>query len=132
LKRHGLSTRKARLGLVAGYQAPPEPMRPGPEEPRDIEAERPGDLVQMDCFCIGRSSGTKGTLWQYTAIDVASSYVLAELDATVKNPSAKWTTELARRVALDPSGVRSRQVDRGANDHSALVRILSGRVHSDP
>jgi hypothetical protein len=23
--------------------------------------ERPGDIVQMDCFCIGRLSGTKGT-----------------------------------------------------------------------
>jgi transposase InsO family protein len=101
LRRHGLSTRKARLGLVAGYQASPEPVRPEPQAPRHIVAEHPGDLVQMDCFCIGRLSGTKGILWQYTAIDVASSYVWAELHATAKNPSAKWTSELARRVAWD-------------------------------
>jgi transposase InsO family protein len=101
LRRHGLSTRKARLGLVAGYAATEEPRPQRVEEPRHIVAERPGDLVQMDCFCIGRLSGTKGTLWQYTAIDVASSYLWAELHATAKNPSAKWTSELARRVASD-------------------------------
>lgn len=103
LRRHGLSTRKARLGLVAGYQAPPEPQRDEPEPPRHIRADLPGDLVQMDCFCIGRLSGTKGTVWQYTAIDVASSYLWAELHATPKNPSAKWTSELAQRVARDLS-----------------------------
>jgi len=27
----------------------------------------------MDCLHIGRLSGTKGRVWQYTAIDVASS-----------------------------------------------------------
>ena len=25
----------------------------------------------MDCFCIGRLAGTKGVVWQYTAIDAA-------------------------------------------------------------
>lgn len=101
LKRHGLSTRKARLGLIAGYAAAEEPRPVRVEEPRHIEADHPGELVQMDCFCIGRLSGTKGTLWQYTAIDVASSYLWAELHATAKNPSAKWTSELARHVAYD-------------------------------
>ena len=40
-------------------------------------------------------------MWQYTAIDVASSYTWAELHATARNPLAKWTSELARRVAKD-------------------------------
>jgi transposase len=30
LRRHGLSTRAKRYGLVAGYAAPPEPQRPAP------------------------------------------------------------------------------------------------------
>jgi transposase InsO family protein len=103
LRRHGLSTRRARLGLVAGYQAPAEPSpRPKPPQ-RHIEADHPGQLVQVDCFHIGRLTGTKGTVWQYTAIDVASSYLWAELHATAKNPSAKWTSELARHVAHDLS-----------------------------
>ena len=101
LRRHGLNTRAARLALVAGYAAPPEPLRPEPAPERHLEVERPGQLVQMDCFCIGRLSGTKGTVWQYTAIDVASSYTWAELHASTRNPLARWTSELARRVARD-------------------------------
>jgi hypothetical protein len=33
--------------------------------PLHLEAEQPGDLVQVDCFHIGRLSGTKGRVWQY-------------------------------------------------------------------
>jgi hypothetical protein len=52
----------------------------------------------MDCFFIGRLSGAKGAVWQYTANDVASAYCWAELHLTPRNPSARWTSELARRV----------------------------------
>ncbi len=55
----------------------------------------------MDCFYIGRLSGIKGAAWQYTAIDVASSYTWAEIHVTPKNPSARCTSALARRVAQD-------------------------------
>jgi transposase InsO family protein len=55
----------------------------------------------MDCFCIGRLSGTKGTVWQYTAIDVASAHVWAELHVTPRNPLDRWTSALAHRVAQD-------------------------------
>jgi len=51
------------------------------------------DLVAVDCFCIGRLSGTKGTVWQYTAIDVASAYTWATLQVTRRNPSATWTSD---------------------------------------
>lgn len=101
LRRHGLSTRAKRLALVAGYAAPPEPERPEPAPERHIEAQRPGQVVQMDCFYVGRLSDTKGTVWQYTAIDVASSYLWADLHVTHKNPSSRWTSRLAQRVAKD-------------------------------
>jgi transposase InsO family protein len=101
LCRHGLNTRAKRLGLVAGYAAPPEPgPRPG-REPRHLEVERPGELVQMDCFQIGRLAGTQGVVWQYTAIDVGSAWAWAELHVTPRNPSARYTSRLARRVARD-------------------------------
>ena len=74
LRRHGLNTRRKRLSLVAGYAAPPEPAPREPEPERHLEAKQPGALVQFDCFHVGRLSGTKGTVWQYTAIDVASAY----------------------------------------------------------
>ena len=55
--------------------------------------------MQFDCFHVGRLSGTKGTVWQYTAIDVASAYTWAELHVTPRNPSAKWTYSPAAREA---------------------------------
>jgi len=103
LRRHGLNTRAKRLGLVAGYAAPPEPTRPQPPPERHLEVTTPGELVQFDCFHVGRLSGTRGTVWQYTAIDVASAYTWAELHVTPRNPSAKWTSLLARRVASELS-----------------------------
>lgn len=101
LRRHGLSTRAKRLGLVAGYAAPPLPERPEPSPMPHLEVDHPGELLQLDCFCIGRLTGSTGTVWQYTAIDVASAYVWAELHLTPRNPSARWTSALARRVAQD-------------------------------
>src|SRR5438034_11060990 len=52
LTRHGLGTRAKSLSLVAGYPAPYEPPRE-PEPERHVEADRPGELVGMDCFYVG-------------------------------------------------------------------------------
>ena len=91
-----------RLALVAGYAAPPEPDRDVDEQPeRHIDAKAPGDVVQFDCFQIGRLKGTSGVAWQYTAIDVASCHTWAEIWVTPRNPSPRWTSVLARRVAAD-------------------------------
>src|SRR5207244_7093210 len=60
LRRHGLGTRQLRLSLIAGYRAPAEPEPRLPPPALHLDAERPGDLVQLDCFYIGRLSGTKG------------------------------------------------------------------------
>lgn len=102
LRRHGLNTRAKRLGLIAGYAAAYEPPRdPGPE--RHIDVSRPGELVGIDCFFVGRLQGIKGSIWQLTAIDVASSFAWAELvickEGNPSNPNAKQTSKLARRVA---------------------------------
>jgi len=101
LRRHGLNTRARRLALVAGYAAPPELPEPRPQPERQIAVSAPGELVQMDCFCIGRLTGTKGTVWQYTAIDAYSSYLWAELHTSPRNPVARYTSQLAERVAHD-------------------------------
>jgi transposase InsO family protein len=101
LHRHGLSRRVSRLSLVAGYAARPEPEGRAPEPERHIEVDHPGELVGFDCFHVGRLSGTSGRVWQYTAIDLATSYTWAELHTTPLNPSARNTSRLARRVAAD-------------------------------
>jgi transposase InsO family protein len=100
LRRHRIHTRALRNGLLAGYASPPEPARE-PEPERHIAVSRPGELVQMDCFCIGRLAGTKGVVWQYTAIDAASSFCWAELHVTPRNPDVRFASKLAHRVAHD-------------------------------
>jgi transposase InsO family protein len=103
LKRHGLNTRTKRLSLVAGYAAPPQPPRPLPPEPH-ITTRRPGELVGIDCFFVGRLRGTHGAVWQITAIDTYSSYAWADLVVSkVAQPTAEHTSRLARRVAQDLS-----------------------------
>lgn len=137
LRRHGLGTRAKRLGLVAGYAAPPEPARPQPPVERHLLVDHPGELVQLDCFCIGRLSGSRGTVWQYTAIDVGSAFTWAELHATPRNPSARHTSRLARRVAGDLAerGWRLERVltDNGSEFRSQTFRDTIrelGAVHS--
>ena len=135
LRRHGLSTRPRRFVLVAGHRAPYEPPRePAPE--RHIDVERPGELVGMDCFFVGRLRGTKGAVWQLTAIDVRSSFAWAELVTCPSGqPTGQQTSKLARRVARDLSqaGWRLERVvtDNGgefrSGDFPAALRGLQTR-----
>ena len=62
-------------------------------------------------------SGTKGTVWQYTAIDVAS----ATLQVTRRNPSAHWTSQLARTVAADLAA-RGWKLERVMSDNASEFR----------
>ncbi len=121
LRRHGLSTRAKRLGLVAGYAAPPEPERREPAPERHLDVDHPGQLVQMDCFHVGRLTGVKGTVWQYTAIDVASAHVWAELYVTPRNPSARFTSILAKKVAQDLAA-RGWQLEAVMSDNASEFR----------
>ena len=55
-------------------------------------------------------------IWQYTAIDVASSYTWAQIHATPRNPGGKFTSALARRVAADLS-TRGWRLETAMTDH---------------
>lgn len=116
LRAHHLNTRALRYRMIAVTQglaigeATALGLEGGRSKPKVgvLHASKPGDLVQLDCFQIGRlkaarlgSSKTPGMVWQYTAIDVASSFTWAELHTTAHNPSAIHTTALAMRVAED-------------------------------
>ena len=133
--RHGLNTRAKRLSLVAGYAAPYEPPRePSPE--RHIEAERPGELVGIDCFFVGRLQGTKGAVWQLTAIDVASSFAWAELVTCPQgNPTGAQTSKLARRVSAElkpPAGGSSGCSRTTAASSAAHFRQTLDRARRPP
>jgi transposase InsO family protein len=101
LCRVGLNTRGKRLALIARHRDPYEraPSPPPPE--RHIEASEPGELIQTDCFFIGRLSGSKGAVWQYTAIDVASGFTWAELHASERNPRSRHCQALLHRLAKE-------------------------------
>lgn len=122
LCRFGLNTRSKRLALIARHADPYE-RKPDVEPPeRHIDASEPGEKVQMDCFYVGRLSGTKGTVWQYTAADVASGFAWAFLAASERNPRARWTAELVHLVArqLKAAGWRLGEVttDNGSEFRS--------------
>ena len=101
LRRVGLNTRSKRLALVARHRDPYERRPAEPPKELHIDASEPGEKVQLDCFYVGRLSGTMGTVWQYTAIDVASAYAWAELRTSERNPRARHTRELLHRVARE-------------------------------
>ena len=147
LCRHGLNTRHKRLALVAGYRAPYEPPRPSGPEPQ-VQTTRPGELVGIDCFYVGRLHGTAGTVWQVTAIDTFSSYAWVDLVvARNEGVGAQHTSRLAQRVAaeLKAAGWRLERVlsDNGNEFRSARfgetlaqlgarqTRIRSGRPQTN-
>jgi transposase InsO family protein len=118
LLRHGLNTRAKRLALVAGYRAPFEPPREPALEPH-IDVDHPGELVGIDCFFVGRLHGTKGPVWQITAIDCYSSYAWADLVVvTGQAPSIEQTSALARRVARELQAA-GWQLERVLSDNGA-------------
>ena len=126
LCRVGLTTRTKRRALIARHQDRYERRPPEPPPERHIDASEPGEKVQLDCFFIGRLSGTKGTVWQYSAIDVASAYAWAELRTSERNPRARHTRELLHRVAreLAQAGWKLREVttDNGSEFRSRQFR----------
>jgi hypothetical protein len=134
LRRHGLSTRAKRLSLIAGYRAPYEPPRTTPPEPH-ITTTQPGGLVGIDCFYVGRLHGTKGAVWQLTAIDTYSSFAWAELvRCDGPGPDQAQTSRFAQRVArtLRHAGWRLERVltDNGGefqSDFRAAIEALGAR-----
>lgn len=111
LVKHRLNTRRLRYGLLAQHREPSSITVAETPVPKmgHLEADVPGDLVQMDCLHIGsfkesrrgRDKDQKGQIWQYTAIDVASSYTWATIEMTPHNPDPVITSRLAHQVAAD-------------------------------
>ena len=147
LKRFNLNTRNKRLALIARHADPYERKPERAPKELHIDASEPGEKVQMDCFYVGRLSGAKGVIWQYTAIDVASAYTWALLRSSERNPSARYTAELCHLVAreLKAAGWRLKEVttDNGSEfrarefgealgaHRASQRRIKAGRANSN-
>jgi len=110
-------------GALGWWPATPPHRRrntlPPPE--RHLDVDHPGQLVQLDCFCIGRLAATTGTVWQDTAIDVASAYTWAARQVTRRNPAATWTSALARQVAADLAA-RGWRLEQVMSDNASEFR----------
>jgi transposase InsO family protein len=101
---------------------------------RHIEAERPGDLVCLDGFYIGKLKGV-GRVWQLTACDAAASYGIAQVirGAPRAPQAAAFLTE--RVLPVYPRaghGVRAVLTDggrewRGAFDAACRVAGIAHR-----
>ena len=134
-RRHGLSRRVSRLSLVAGYAAPPgarAPVRPSPSA--TSRSTIPGELVGFDCFHVGRLSGTSGRVWQYTAIDLATSLCLGRAAHDAAEPRRAATrARLARRVAADLArhGWRLERVLTDIQSGWAFASHAAGRPWKD-
>ena len=91
LTRHGLQTRWERLTrleaqAVGAHGLLTERTRRRVVHPH-VDAQRPGDLVCVDAFYVGKLKGV-GKVWQLTACDAACSYAIATLVPRVTQATA--------------------------------------------
>src|SRR5207248_3657273 len=83
--------------------------------PLHLEAELPGDLVQVDCFHIGTLSGTKGKVWQYTAIDrraPACAWAALVCGAFIVSGCLQLTSVLVNQPSKSPTAGHATPTDR--------------------
>jgi transposase InsO family protein len=112
--------------------------RPVPAAPRAGAAATRGSLAARSAgrdrlLLLGRLQGTKGSVWQLTAIDVASSFAWAELVSCPQgHPTGAQTSKLARRVAgeLQAAGWRLERLlsDNGGEFRSNDFRTTLARL----
>lgn len=137
LKRHGLGTRMQRFGLLeqdgarrAGLltertRKTLAAVRPTPSQ-RHVEAEKPGELVCLDCFYVGKLKGV-GKVWQIAACDAASSFAWARV--FIGDPRATIAAAFLRdlRQELRRAGWPLQRVltDRGSEFKGAFERIAA-------
>ena len=86
LRRLGLRTRFQRLAVLEAHSAQTAGLLTERtrrrlarrSRPRHVQAQRPGELVCIDTFYIGKLK-VVGKVWQYTACDAACSYAIAQV-----------------------------------------------------
>jgi transposase InsO family protein len=99
LRRHHLSTRRARVAALAQLTAADTGLiAPRASEPFGfcLAAARAGDLVGLDCFYVGKLKGI-GPIYQLTAVDTATRWAICEL--VVGHVSSEVAAAFCRQVA---------------------------------
>lgn len=141
LNRHRLGRRSQRLAALAQVTA----VTDGPVVERVLEgpfgfchfAARPGDLVALDTFYVGKLKGV-GKVWQFTAVDTHTRWAVVQLvtgDKTAAAAAAFLDLVIDRLDALDVtvSGVLT---DRGpefvGRDFTCHTDLLGVTHHKTP
>jgi transposase InsO family protein len=140
LRRHNLGTRRLRVAALAALTAADT----GLVAPRALEpygfclfASRPGDLVGLDCFYVGKLKGI-GPVWQLTAVDTATrwafcSLVVGHVSAAVTGAFVKHLAKETWKVGIVLRGVLS---DNGpefiGKDFRTAVEELELTHHRTP
>ena len=101
LRRHHLGTRRERVAALAALTAADT----GLVASRALEpygfclfASRPGDLVGLDCFYVGKLKGI-GPVWQLTAVDTATRWAFCSL--TTGHVDAATAASFVRHLATE-------------------------------
>jgi transposase InsO family protein len=100
------------------------PEQPTPPPERHLHVDHPAELAPAGLVLHRPAVGAKGTVWQDTAIDVASAYTWATLQVTRRNPSAVWTSALAQKVAADLAA-RGWRLERVMTDNASEFRAAT-------
>jgi hypothetical protein len=122
-------------------RAPPRPAAGGvPHRRHDARQEGPARLLLRR-----PTRRHQGTVWQYTAIDVASAYCWAELHTSERNPRSRHTGEFVHRVAAElahagwrsctrspPTTAPSSAPERSAPPSTASARASASSAPAGP
>ena len=104
LRRHRLGRRAQRVAALAQLTAATTGILTTPAKDGPFGfchfAARPGDLVALDTFYVGKLKGI-GPVWQLTAVDTATRYAVASLVAGDKSArdAASFVDHVAERLA---------------------------------
>jgi transposase InsO family protein len=104
LSRHRLGRRSQRVAALAQLTAMTTGILTTPAKDGPFGfchfAARPGDLVALDTFYVGKLKGV-GPVWQLTAVDTATRYAVASLVAGDKSArdAAAFVDHVAERLA---------------------------------
>src|SRR5438874_6089964 len=140
-RSHGLATRRQRLLVLEHHSAARAGLltertrqalwRLRHGQTRHVVAERPGELVCLDTFYIGKLKGV-GKVWQITACDAASSYGVARiLPALAPAATARFLRDVlvpaARRAGWSVARVLTDRGNEFKADFAATCAALGIR-----
>jgi transposase InsO family protein len=140
LNRHGLGRRRQRVAALAQLTAATTGLatQGALEGPFGFchFAARPGDLVALDSFFIGKLKGV-GPVWQLTAVDTATRWAICEVflgpsNTTIAGRFVDRVVRKLRRLGVHVNGVLSDNGPEFGSAFDAHLRVRGINHHRTP